>query len=161
MPCAVYKITSSCDCHSPLVFHQVKQAGISPLILFLLLFKFTTLMQHFLSVQFTVGWEVKPQPRPWRVDSQTSQCLSKHLLLLPFLSWLATHGKLLSWRTFLGRKEARTVARSHCGHLLGRSLQRTKTRQPQRATNQAEHICMQSSPSIWGWGVKDLCPGCV
>lgn len=22
MPCAVYKITSSCDCHSPLVFHQ-------------------------------------------------------------------------------------------------------------------------------------------
>lgn len=32
-------------------------------------------MQHFLSAQFTVEWEVKLQLKPWRVDSQTSQCL--------------------------------------------------------------------------------------
>lgn len=60
----------------------------------------------------------------------------QHLLLLPLLSWLATRGKFLSWRTFLGRKEVGTVARSHCGHLLGCSLQRTANQQPQRATNQ-------------------------
>lgn len=40
MPCAVYKITSSCKCHSSLVFHRSHAGRIFPLILLLLLFKF-------------------------------------------------------------------------------------------------------------------------
>lgn len=60
-------------------------------------------------MEFTVEWEVKSQPILWRVVSQTSLHLSKHLLPLPLPSWLSAHGKVLSWRTFVGRKELRTV----------------------------------------------------
>lgn len=93
------------------------------------------------------------QPRPRRTDSQPSLHLSKHLLPLPLPSCSVAHGKVLSWRPLMGRKEARNMGQEPLQPPAW-TFTSKGNQQPQRAAAQALYICTQSSPTLWGWWLR-------
>lgn len=157
MPCAVYNVTSSCKCHSPLVFHQSYAGRIFPLILLLLLFKFHH--PHVALSKCTIHNWMGGEAATRAERGRTNIPVSLHTPSPASPPILAS----CTWKVFVMEDILGQEGSEDCGQepLWPPAWMFTSKDSKPTTPPRAEHICMQSSPSIWGWGIKDLCPGCV
>lgn len=154
MSCAMHKITSSWKYHSPSVFHQSYIARFSP--------------SNFVVAAVQIPPSLcgtKYVTHRWMGDEVTTQIIHSWLINVsvslqtpsPFSSSLLACSV---WKGFVMEDtHGKEGSEGHCNHLLGRPPQRATNQQPQCAANQVMHICTQSSPTLWGYGVQDLCLG--